>query len=135
MREQFPERWSEEVVDDYVSDENFYFYFMLCTGSEMHAAINGSVNFSLPFKSFCEIVVLEMSTALRSAKYWARKAIRNSCGKQVLLHGEKRFAREELRKQESHPKRMAAFAKAKRAASCRTRFQKFGRKLCSGRDL
>lgn len=55
MREQFPERWSEELVDDYVSDENFYFYFMLCTGSEMHAAINGSVKFSLPFKSFCEI--------------------------------------------------------------------------------
>lgn len=69
-----------------------------------------------------------MSIALRSANYWARKAIRNSCGKQVLLHGEKRFAREALRKQESHPKRMAAFAKAKRAASCRTRFQKFGRR-------
>jgi hypothetical protein len=35
--------------------------------------------------------------------------------------------REELREQESDPRRMAAFAKAKRAASCRTRFQKFGR--------
>ena len=55
IHEQFPELWSEELVDDYVSDNNFFSYFMLCTGSEMHAAINGSVNFSLPFKSFREI--------------------------------------------------------------------------------
>ena len=80
-----------------------------------------------PWTRFLRLVVLEMSTALRSAKYRAREAIRNSTGKQVFLHGENYFAREGLRKQDSDPKHVAAFAKAKRGASCRTRFQKFGR--------
>jgi hypothetical protein len=52
-----------------------------------------------------------MSSILRSAKYRARNTLRSKEGRNKLLYGERRFARDELERQEKEPKHVMAFEK------------------------
>ena len=79
-------------------------------------------------QTYMEVTGAQMSSILRSAKYRARKILRSTEGrKKLLLYGERRFARDELERQEKESKHVMAFEKARTAALTWKRQQNFGR--------
>jgi hypothetical protein len=65
------------------------------------------------------VVGVQMSSILRSAKYRAMNTLRSKEGRKKLLYGERRFARDELERQEKEPKHVMAFEKARTTAMAR----------------